>query len=138
MQAVARITLAAALLSATPVVDAQTITGTVTGIVRDASGGVLPGATITMAHLQTGRQETAVSDAEGRYTSAPLPLGNYRIEASLAGFRSAARSGITLTVSEVARVDFELDVGNVQETVEVAAQWRPTNLSSLPGRTSTE
>ncbi|MBI1873932.1 MAG: TonB-dependent receptor [Acidobacteria bacterium] len=121
MHALTRLTFAAALLSATTVVEAQTITGTVTGVVKDASGGALPGATITMAHLQTDRRETAVTDAEGRYTSAPLPLGNYRIEASLAGFRTAAQSGITLTVSEVARVDFVLEVGNVQEMVEVVA-----------------
>src|SRR5688572_636889 len=111
-------TLAALLLSATPV-DAQTITGTITGIVKDSGGGVLPGATITMTQIETNRVETAVSDAEGRYTSAPLQLGTYRIEASLSGFKGAAQSGITLNVNDVARVDFALDVGSVQETVEV-------------------
>jgi len=120
MPAIARITLAAVLLGAT-VANAQTITGTVTGIVKDASGAVLPGATITMTHLQTDRQETAVSDAQGRFASAPLPIGNYRIEASLSGFKSVVRSDVTLTVSDVARLDFVLDVGNVQEVVEVSA-----------------
>lgn len=93
MLAIARITLAATLLGAT-VANAQTITGTVTGIVKDASGAVLPGATINMKHLQTDRQETAVSDAQGRFTSAPLPLGNYRIEASLSGFKSVDRKSV--------------------------------------------
>jgi hypothetical protein len=113
--------LGALLLTATAAT-AQTITGTITGIVKDSSGGVLPGVTITMIQLETNRVQTAVSDAEGRYTSAPLPLGTYRLEASLSGFKSAAKSGITLNVDDVARIDFALDVGSVQETVEVTAQ----------------
>ena len=121
MRTLRRLTLAALFLSATTA-DAQTITGTITGIVKDSDGGVLPGATITMTQRETNRVETAVSDAEGRYTSAPLPLGTYRVEASLSGFKGAAQSGITLNVNDVARVDFALDVGSVQETVEVIGQ----------------
>ena len=119
MHPLRRTTLAALVLSAAAMADAQTITGTITGIVKDASGSVLPGATITMTQAQMNRQETAVSDAEGRYASAPLPLGTYRIEASLSGFKSAVQSGISLNVNDVARVDFTLDVGSVQEMVEV-------------------
>jgi carboxypeptidase family protein/TonB-dependent receptor-like protein len=112
----------AALAAATTDANAQTITGTITGVVKDASGGVLPGATITMTHLQTNRQETALCDADGRYVSLPLPLGTYRVDASLSGFKSAIRSGVALTLDEVARVDFVLELGTVQEVVEVAAQ----------------
>ena len=60
-------------------------------LVKDASGGVLPGVTVTMTQMETGRKETAVTDAEGRYTSIPLPLGTYRIEAALSGFKASAR-----------------------------------------------
>ncbi len=121
MQSLARLAIAATLVCGTAAAEAQTITGTITGIVKDASGGVLPGATITMTQVQTDRKETATSDLQGRFTSAPLPLGDYRIEASLSGFKGAARSGVPLTVNEVARVDFVLEVGNVQEVVEVSA-----------------
>ena len=121
MQSLARLAIAATLVCGTAAAEAQTITGTITGIVKDASGGVLPGVTITMTQVQTDRKETATSDLQGRFTSAPLPLGDYRIEASLSGFKGAARSGVTLTVNEVARVDFVLEVGNVQEVVEVSA-----------------
>jgi hypothetical protein len=121
MRTLRRLTFAALLLSATTS-DAQTITGTITGIVKDSGGGVLPGATITMTQRETNRVATAVSDAEGRYTSAPLPLGTYRVEASLSGFAGAAQSDITLNVNDVARIDFTLAVGNVQETVEVVGQ----------------
>ena len=121
MRRFALVAFATVVLNAAPPAAAQTITGTITGIVKDASGGVLPGATVTMTHLQTNRVETAVSDEEGRYTSAPLPLGDYRVEAALQGFKSAAQSGLTLTVSDVVRADFTLEIGALTETVEVAA-----------------
>jgi hypothetical protein len=121
MHAFARTTMAILALCTTTSAAAQTITGTITGIVRDASGGVLPGATVTLTHLQTTRLETATSDEEGRYTSVPLPLGDYRVEASLSGFKSAVQSGIVLTVGDVARVDLTLEVGTVSEIVEVTA-----------------
>jgi hypothetical protein len=122
MNIVKRLLLVAALLGACVPASAQTITGTITGIVKDASGGVLPGATVTMTQLETSRQQTAVSDSEGRYASGPLTLGTYRIDASLSGFKSAVRSGVTLTIDEVARVDFTLEVGTLQEVVEVSAE----------------
>ena len=100
---------------------AQTVTGTVTGIIKDASGGVLPGVTVTFTQVETGRQETVVTDQDGRYTSQPLQLGTYRVEAALSGFKASARTGIPLTIDDVARVDFTLEVGTVQEVVEVRA-----------------
>lgn len=69
-----------------------------------------------------GRKETAVTDSGGRYTSQPLPLGTYRIEATLSGFKASAKGGIALTIDDIARVDFTLEVGTLQEVVEVAAQ----------------
>ena len=111
MQLLARAALLLALLAAPWAAHAQTVTGTITGIVKDASGGVLPGVTVTMTQSETGRQETAVTDTEGRYTSQPLQLGTYRIEAALTGFKASARAGIALTIDDVARVDFTLDVG---------------------------
>ncbi|MBI4475559.1 MAG: TonB-dependent receptor [Acidobacteria bacterium] len=112
----------ALVLGLAAVANAQTITGTITGVVRDASGGVLPGTTITITHVQTTRQETTVSDADGRYRSLPLALGVYRIEASLSGFKSAIQSGVTITLDEVASVDFVLEIGTVQEAIEVVGQ----------------
>jgi hypothetical protein len=119
------LTRAAFLLSilALPVpAGAQTVSGTVTGIVKDASGGVLPGVTVTFTQTEMGRKETAVTDGGGRYTSQPLPLGTYRIEATLSGFKASAKGGIALTIDDIARVDFTLEVGALQEVVEVAAQ----------------
>lgn len=101
---------------------AQTVSGTVTGIVKDSSGAVLPGVTVTFTQVETGRQETVVTDRDGRYTSQPLQLGTYRVEASLSGFKSSAKGAIPLTIDDVARVDFTLEVGTIQEVIEVRAQ----------------
>ena len=101
---------------------AQTVTGTVTGVVKDASGAVLPGVTVTFTQTETGRREAVATDRDGRYTSQPLQLGTYRVEAELSGFKSSVRSGIPLTIDDVARVDFTLEVGTVQEVVEVRAE----------------
>lgn len=102
--------------------NAQTVSGTVTGIVKDASGAVLPGVTVTFTQVETGRQETVVTDRDGRYTSQPLQLGTYRVEASLTGFKASARGAIPITIDDVARVDFTLEVGTIEEVVEVQAQ----------------
>jgi hypothetical protein len=117
-----RLAVVAVLMPGTTPAIAQTTTGAITGTVTDASGGVMPGVTVTMTHVQTSRTESAVTDASGRYTSVPLPLGEYRVEASLSGFRSAARSGITLTIDQTVRVDFMLEVGTVSDVVEVRAE----------------
>ena len=77
MRNAARVWLTAVLLSVTQAAYPQTITGTMTGLVKDASGGVLPGATVTMTHLQTGRMATVVTDAEGRYEFTTIKPGAY-------------------------------------------------------------
>jgi Carboxypeptidase regulatory-like domain len=122
MHATARFLCLLALAMAPLPASAQTVMGTITGHIKDPSGGVLPGVTVTMTQLETSHKATAVTDAEGRFTSGPLPLGTYRLDAVLSGFKSSVRSGITLTINEVARVDFTLEVGTLEEVVEVAAQ----------------
>ena len=113
---------------------AQTVSGTITGIVKDTSGGVLPGVSITFTQTETGRKETAVTDRDGRYTSQPLQLGTYRIEASLSGFKAAARTGIPLTIDDVARIDFTMEVGTLQEVVEVAGHDVTRGCANVLGR----
>jgi hypothetical protein len=98
---------------------AQTITAAIAGVVKDSTGGVLPGVTVTFTHLQSERKVTAVTDRDGRYQSVPLQLGDYRVEAGLEGFKSAARTGVALTLDETARVDFVLEVGALSEVVQV-------------------
>src|SRR6266545_3658827 len=112
---------------------AQTITASIAGVVKDSTGGVVPGVTITFTHLQSDRQVTAVTDKDGRYQSVPLQLGDYRVEASLQGFKSGARTGVALTLDDTARVDFVLEVGALSEVVQVNEAARPieTTTSTL-------
>jgi hypothetical protein len=69
------------------------------GQVKDESGGVLPGVDITVTQTATGATRTAVSDTDGAYTLTNLPIGPYRLEATLQGFRSYVQTGIVLQVN---------------------------------------
>jgi Carboxypeptidase regulatory-like domain/TonB dependent receptor-like, beta-barrel len=100
---------------------AQSYTGTITGSVKDSSGGVIPHASVTITNQQTDQQTSVTADLEGRYTSLPLPPGSYRVEAALQGFRRAARTNITVQVNTTAVIDFTLEVGELTEQVEVSA-----------------
>jgi hypothetical protein len=98
---------------------AQAVRGTVQGIVTDSSGGALPGVTVELKNLGTGVVQTAVTNAEGRYTAPDLPLGEYEVQAALTGFQTVIRRGITLRVGSQVVADFQLGVGAVQETITV-------------------
>jgi hypothetical protein len=114
--------LVAALVALPALLSAQSYTGTITGLIKDTSGAVIPRATVTIVNLQTDRQEAVIADLDGRYTSLPLPPGDYRVEAGLQGFRRAARSGVTVQVNATVVIDFTLEVGNLTDEVEVRAQ----------------
>ncbi len=91
------------------------------GQVRDSSGGVLPGVTVTVTSPALQVPEiTVVTDEQGEYRVSPLPIGTFTVAYSLAGFQSVRREDIRLTVGFVARVDIELSVGAVSESVTVS------------------
>jgi hypothetical protein len=116
-----RIVAVAALVLAPSVSFAQSFTGTIVGTVKDASAAAIPQATVSITSQQTGRQDSVVADTEGRYTSLPLPPGEYRVEASLQGFKSAVRSNVVVTIASTVVIDFALEVGELTEAVEVSA-----------------
>ena len=99
----------------------QAINGNIEGVVRDTSGGVLPGVTVTVTSVDTGVQRVAVTDGRGTYRAALLPLGTYRVRAELQGFKTMERTGVTLNAGQTATVNLNLSVGGVQETVVVTA-----------------
>ncbi len=94
----------------------------VLGTVTDSAGAVVPGASVQVKNIATGRVQEVPTDEQGRYTIANLPIGEYEAQASLAGFQTTVRRGITLIVGAQAIVDFSLSVGRTQETVTVEAQ----------------
>ena len=82
---------------------------------------MIPRATVTITNQQTDLQERSTADVEGRYTSLPLPPGEYRVEAGLEGFRRAARANVNVQVNATLVIDFTLEVGQLTDAVEVRA-----------------
>src|SRR5262249_16331382 len=91
------------------------------GTVRDQSGAVLPGAEVTAAQTETGNARNAVSNETGSYVLPNLPVGPYRLEVSLPGFRTFVQTGIVLQVNSSISVNAVLAVRQLAETVEVQA-----------------
>lgn len=101
--------VAALLLGVTVAVRAQAGTGAITGVVRDPSGGVIPGATVTVASGELRR--TAVTNANGTFRIAPVPPGTYRIEATLAGFRRTTVESMVVSAGSDTVADLSLRIG---------------------------
>jgi hypothetical protein len=115
------------LLAAIPLA-AQSLTGTITGTVKDEQGGVLPGVTMTLAG-KTGTR-TAVTDAEGIYRFLALDTGTYSVTATLSGFRTKRQDNVIVSVSRVADIDIVLGIGGVTETVDVVGESPVVNVAS--------
>jgi hypothetical protein len=109
-----------ALLS-TPA-SAQVDTGTLSGTVKDESGGVLPGATVTITHEGQALTLTTVTRGDGTYIFTPIRTGAYSVEVDFPGFRKGIRRGLTVSIQENVRVDFTLQTGVVTEEVLVTGQ----------------
>jgi hypothetical protein len=91
------------------------------GRVTDESGGVLPGVTVTATQTDTAFTRTTVTDETGAWLMPNLPIGPYRLEISLQGFRTYVQTGIVLQVSATPTINTTLAVGNLEETVSVEA-----------------
>jgi Carboxypeptidase regulatory-like domain/TonB-dependent Receptor Plug Domain len=101
---------------------AQTTTGGVTGVVRDAGGGVLPGVTVSATHEATNAVTTAVTNDVGIYVLRGLPVGRYLVVAALTGFQGAKNTDVVVRVNEDVRLDISLSVGAVTDTVTVSGK----------------
>src|SRR6266853_372858 len=109
---------------------AQTVTGTISGTVRDSSGLALPAAQVEVLNQDTGLARTVESDAAGHYAALLLPLGSYKVTAKVQGFQTEARDGIVLTLGREAVVDLAMSVGAVTQTVEVHGEAARINTTS--------
>src|SRR5687768_16124659 len=108
------------LLVATTNVWAQA-TAQINGTVSDSSGGVLPGVTVVAIQTETGFRREAVTDETGSYALLNLPIGPYRLEATLTGFRTYAQTGIVLQVNANPVIPVTLQPGSLEETASVEA-----------------
>ena len=89
------------------------------GVITDATGAAIAGATVTVTNVETGAIRALITDAAGRYDASLLAVGKYDVAVEQAGFRKESRSGITLVLGQRASVDFKLSVGEIQQTLQV-------------------
>ena len=101
---------------------AQFDRGTISGTIKDASGGVVPGVTVTVTSTSTQQARTTVSDGSGFYTFPNLQPGRYDVSAELQGFKKNNRAGVQLDAASTISIDFALDPGSVTEEVTVTAE----------------
>src|SRR5688500_8402156 len=108
---------------------AQTVTGTIQGTVSDTSGGVLPGVTVSIRHVETGAERTVVTNDVGFFSAPFIPIGHYTVAAALTGFGSVTREGINVGLNDTRVVDLKLDP-RVTDSVTVRAEAPPINLTN--------
>ena len=101
----------------------------VTGTITDATGGVLPGVTVTAVNDASGNTYEAVTDARGVFRM-PARIGTYRLTASLAGFADATRTGLPVAVGQTVTINLQMAPSGVQESVTVTGEAPLVNVSS--------
>jgi outer membrane receptor protein involved in Fe transport len=111
---------ALAVLVLTTTAAAQTGLATITGIVSDESGGSVPGLTVVATNQATNIDYTGVTNNAGNYVITSVPIGTYVITAEMPGFK-ALQSTVSLSAAQTARVDFRLEIGALEERIEVTA-----------------
>jgi hypothetical protein len=131
---------AVALMGACSTLGAQTITGSVRGIVTDPSGAIVPNAKVAATNVATGVQTTATTNNAGEYSIRFLQIGQYRIEVTAANFNKATYGPFSLEIDQTAKIDVPLAVGNDTQSVSVTEQLQPIlqTDSATNGETFTE
>ncbi|PYS38356.1 MAG: TonB-dependent receptor [Acidobacteria bacterium] len=123
------------IVLATGLVFGQGFSAAISGFVRDTTGAVIPGVTVTVKHIESGLTRTAVTSENGGYTIPLLPVGPYELTTDLPGFKQQVRRGINLVIGQEAIVNLTLEVGGAAEHVTVIeeAPLVNTTLSSTSG-----
>src|SRR5438094_3059476 len=101
---------------------AQTVNGTILGLIQDQQGAVVAGAEVTARNLETGAVRKTNADDNGTYRIFSIPAGPYAVSASLPGCKTEVRTGIVVTVASDIAVNFSLTVGAISEEVQVTGE----------------
>ena len=101
---------------------AQTATGSISGVVEDESGAVIPGVNVTVTNVDTGISRSLLTDASGRYHAPTLIPDHYEVQAQREGFETGIRKGIQVTVGSNLEINMALKVGQVAQTTVVTAE----------------
>src|SRR5262245_1573124 len=96
-------------------------TAQINGTIKDQSGAALPGVEVTVTQTETATTRSAITNETGAYLLPNLPIGPYRLEAALPGFRTFVQTGIVLQVNASPAINTVLEVGQVNEQIEVKA-----------------
>jgi hypothetical protein len=97
-------------------------TGTISGEIKDSTGAVLPGVTVTITSQDRGFARETISDENGRYVFPAVPIGMYRITATLQGFQTASASDNLVEVEKTTSVPLTLSIGQLTDTVQVVGE----------------
>ena len=100
---------------------AQAVKGSLLGTVTDASGAVIPGATVNISEVNTNLSRSTVTNESGNYVFGQLDRGEYRVAVQLSGFKKAIREKVDVLVNMDTRVDMQLEAGDISQSVEVIA-----------------
>jgi hypothetical protein len=101
---------------------AQLPTATILGVVKDNTGAVIPETAVTARNTETGQTRTTTTNADGSYRLPALPVGPYEVRAERAGFQTAIQTNLTLVVSQEAVLNFQLQLGTIEQTISVTAE----------------
>ena len=116
------VTLVVVLMCGTIQLLAQVDAGAILGTVKDPSGGIIPGAKVTVTNDDTGVAVTGTTNSLGEYTFAPIKIGTYSVAAEFKGFQRVAHTHVTVLVQQHVLVDFELPTGQMTQTVTVEGE----------------
>ena len=100
----------------------QAESGTIVGTVTDQAGAVIPGVNVKLVQDATQFTRTVTTNANGQYVASSFPTGMITITVEQAGFQRLVRTGVQLTAVDVLSVDLQLEVGSVQQTIEVNSE----------------
>jgi outer membrane receptor protein involved in Fe transport len=117
--------LSLVMLVATIAAQAQDATGRIFGTVYDPQGLVVPGVKMTVTNTATQVARVATTNSEGTFQLLALPIGNYKVTAERAGFRTVASAEQKLLINQALRLDFKMEVGAASQTVDVGAEAAP-------------
>src|ERR1022692_2411215 len=118
---------------------AQDISGTIEGSVLDPTGATVPKAKVTITNTDRNPVvRTPETNDSGVYSAPFLPIGNYAVKVGAAGFKTDERTGIVLNVDDVLKINFNMEVGQVSDTVEVRSTAAPVVLSTPASATTIE
>jgi hypothetical protein len=101
---------------------AQSPQGTISGIVTDTTGAMVPGVAVSAVHADTGQRTATTTNDRGFFVLTPLAIGGYRVEAELSGFQKYRREGLLVTTGATIAVDIQLTLGDLRDTVTVSIE----------------